>query len=445
MLMWVELTILLLCILIGARLGGISLGTVSGIGLLVFVFVFRMPPGGPPGTVLGMIIAVITAVSAMQAAGGLDFLVAVAARFLRRQPRQVTVLAPTITYALVFAAGTQHVLYALLPVIAEVSHQAGIRPERPLSASVVASQCGVIASPIAAATVALAGLLGGGPIALPQILMVTVPATIVGATLATLSVAFRGKELSDDDEYQRRLAEGTIAPAAPQPELTDAARHRAAGSCVVFLAAIVVVVAIGLFPAARPSYETVVEGITETGQVEMGRLIMIVMLAAAGVITIAFKASPDVAVKGSIMRGGLVALVSILGVSWLGSSFIEANQSAIVAGISSAIQTRPWVFATGMFALSVLLFSRAAAVVTLVPVGLALGLPSYVLLGSYTAANGTFFLPTYGTLLAAVSFDQTGTTRIGKFLLNHSFMRPGLVATLSATAVTTILSRWLFG
>ena len=443
MLMWVELTIPLLCILIGARLGGISLGTVSGIGLLVFVFVFRMPPGGPPGTVLGMIIAVITAVSAMQAAGGLDFLVAVAARFLRRRPRQVTVLAPAITYALVFAAGTQHVLYALLPVIAEVSRQAGIRPERPLSASVVASQCGVIASPIAAATVALAGLLAGGPIGLPQILMVTVPATIVGATLATLSVAFRGKELPDDDEYQRRLAGGTIAP-APQPELTGAARHRASGSCLVFLAAIVVVVAIGLFPAARPSYETVVEGITETGQVEMGRLIMIVMLAAAGVITIAFKASPDAAVKGSIMRGGLVALISILGVSWLGSSFIEANQSAIVAGISSAIQTRPWVFATGMFALSVLLFSRAAAVVTLVPVGLALGLPSYVLLSSYTAANGTFFLPTYGTVLAAVSFDQTGTTRIGKFLLNHSFMRPGLVATLSATAVTTILSRWLF-
>jgi anaerobic C4-dicarboxylate transporter DcuA len=336
------------------------------------------------------------------------------------------------------------VLYALLPVIAEVSRQAGIRPERPLSASVVASQCGVIASPIAAATVALAGLLAGGPIGLPQILMVTVPATIVGATLATLSVAFKGKELSDDEEYQRRLAEGIIAPPAPLPELAGVARQRALGSCLVFLAAIVVIVAIGLFPAAHPAYETVVEGVTETGQVEMGRLIMIVMLAAAGVITIAFKASPDAAVKGSIMRGGLVALISILGVSWLGSSFIEANQPAIVAGISSAIETHPWVFAAGMFVLSVLLFSRAAAVVTLVPVGLALGLPSYVLLGAYTAANGTFFLPTYGTVLAAVSFDQTGTTRIGKFLLNHSFMRPGLVATLSATAVTTILARWLF-
>jgi anaerobic C4-dicarboxylate transporter DcuA len=213
----------------------------------------------------------------------------------------------------------------------------------------------------------------------------------------------------------------------------------------VFVAAIAIVVAIGLFPAVRPAYETAVEGITETGQIEMARLIMIVMLAAAGVITIAFKASPEAAIKGSIMKGGLVALISILGVSWLGSSFIEANQRTIVGGISSAIQSHPWIFAVGMFVLSVLLFSRAAAVVSLMPVGLTLGLPVYVLLGAYTAANGTFFLPTYGTVLAAVSFDQTGTTRIGKFLLNHSFMRPGLVATVSATAVATVLARWLFG
>jgi anaerobic C4-dicarboxylate transporter DcuA len=177
----------------------------------------------------------------------------------------------------------------------------------------------------------------------------------------------------------------------------------------------------------------------------MSRLIMIAMLAAAGVIMIVFRASPDVAVKGNIMRGGLVALISILGVSWLGSSFIAANQQTIVSSISSVITAHPWVFAIGMFMLSVLLFSRAAAVVTLVPVGLALGLSPYVLLGSYTAANGTFFLPTYGTVLAAVSFDQTGTTRIGKLVLNHSFMRPGLVATFSATAVATALARWLYG
>ena len=440
---WLELALLLLCIVIGARLGGIALGTVAGIGLVLFVFVFRMPPGGPPGTVLGMIIAVITALSLMQAAGGLDFLVGAAGRFLSDRPRQVSFFAPLVTYALVFASGTQHVVYALLPVIAEVSRKAGIRPERPLSASVIAAQSGVIASPISASTVALAGLLAGAEVSLPQILLITVPATLVGASLATLSVAFRGPELADDAEYQRRLQEGLISAQVSLPTLEGAARRRAIGSCLVFLTAIVAVILIGLFPDARPAYEKVIEGVTETGQVEMGRAIMIVMLAAGGLIMILFRPSPQAAVQGSIMRGGLVALISILGVSWLGSSFFEANQQIIVGGIAGAIQSQPWVFAAGLFTLSILLFSQAATVVTLVPVGLALGLPPYLLVGSYAAVNGTFFLPTYGTVLAAVSFDQTGTTRIGKYLLNHSFMRPGLVNTATSTAVATVLARWL--
>jgi anaerobic C4-dicarboxylate transporter DcuA len=445
MLLWLELALLLACIVVGARLGGIGLGTVSGLGLLLFVFVFRLPPGSPPGTVLGMIIAVITAVSAMQAAGGLDYLVGAAARALRRRPQHVTTLAPLMTYALVFASGTQHVLYALLPVIAEVARQAGIRPERPLSASVTAAQCGVIASPIAAATVALAGFVVGSGVTLPQILLVTVPATLAGTALATLAVMFRGKELADDPEYRRRLAAGTIsAPAAPR-DLDPAGRRRAIGSCLVFLAAIVATVAIGLAPDARPMYVKVGEAVSEIGQVEMGRMIMIVMLAAAGVIMLLFKASPEAAVKGSIMKGGLVALISILGVSWMGSSFFEGNQRAIVAGASSIIRSHPWELAVGMFVLSILLFSRAATVVILVPVGLALGLAPHLLVGAFTAANGTFFLPTYGTVLAAVSFDQTGTTRIGRYVLNHSFMLPGLVATASATAIAMGLARWLLG
>lgn len=443
MLLWVELALLLLCIVIGARIGGIGLGTISGIGLVIYVFAFRMPPGSPPGTVLGMIIAVITALAAMQAAGGLDYLIGIAGKILAGRPRQVTFLAPLVTYVLVLVSGTQHVVYALLPVIAEVSRKAGVRPERPLSASVTASMNGIIASPIGAATVALVALLAGVNVGLPQILLVIIPATLVSTLLATLSVAWRGPELSEDPEYQRRLEEGTIADVAGQKALEGVALRRAIGSCLVFVAAIVVVVCIGLFPDARPVYEKLVEGVTETGQVEMGRAIMIIMLAAAGVIMVFFKASPEVAVKGSIMKGGLVALISILGVSWLGSSFFEGNQPAIVGGISAAIQSHPWVFALGMFALSMLLFSQAATVVTLVPVGLALGLSAPLLVGAYAAVNGIFFLPTYGTVLAAVSFDQTGTTRIGKYLLNHSFMRPGLVATASATAIAMVLGRWL--
>jgi len=439
----VELAILLTCIVIGARLGGIALGTMGGIGLAIFVFGFAMPPGSPPGTVLGMILAVITALSMMEAAGGLDYMVETAERVLRRHPGRITVLAPFVTYLLIFAAGTQHVIYALLPVIAEVARKAGVRPERALSMSVIAAQHGLIASPVSAVTVALVGAVAGFEVGLPQVLLVTIPATLVGVLVGTLSVAWKGKPLDQDPEYQRRLAEGEVKPAEEKPPLEGAARRRAVGSCVFFLSAVGLVVLIGLFPNLRPLYQTVVEGAAVTDRVEMGGAIMIVMLAAAGLIALVFKASAADAVKGSLMRGGLTAIISILGVSWMGSSFFTANEETIVGQISSIIGTYPWVFALGLFVLSILLFSQAATIVILAPVGVALGLPAHLLIGVYPAVNGNFFLPTYGTVLAAVSFDQTGTTRIGKYLLNHSFMIPGLVTTATATAVGLLLSSML--
>lgn len=430
---WLELALFLACIVVGARIGGIGLGTIAGFGLVIFVFVFRLPPGSPPGTVLGMIIAVITALSVMQAAGGLDFLVQSAESVLRRRPRQVTFLGPLVTYLLVFAAGTQHVIYALLPVIAEVSRRAGIRPERPLSISVIAALQGVIASPVSAVTVALAGVLAVQGVGLPQILLIVIPSTVLGIAAGIGSVWWRGAELTLDPEYLQRLQEGKVKPVEETVPLQGDARKRAIGSCVVFLLAILAVVAIGMFPGLRPEYQKLVEGVTETGQVEMGRAIMIVMLCAAGVMMVLFRASPEAAVKGSMMRGGLVALISILGVSWLGSSFVEANEAAIVSAISGVIQAHPWIFAAGLFAMSILLFSQAATVMILAPIGIALGLGAGELIGAYPSVNGLFFLPTYGTILAAVSFDQTGTTRIGKYLLNHSFMVPGLVTTVVAT------------
>jgi len=443
MLIWAELAVLLACIVIGARLGGIGLGPTGGLGLLVFVFLFQLPPGSPPGNVLGMILAVITALALLQAAGGLDYIIQLAEKILQRNPQRITFLAPLVTYFLILASGTQHVIYALLPVIAEVARKAGIRPERPLSMSVIASQHGLVASPVSAATVALIGGLTASGVGLPQIMMITIPATFLGVIAGTLSVLFRGRELAEDPEYLKRLEEGKVAPAAVRAELAGAARTRAKGSCAVFLAAIVAVVLIGLFPSLRPIYEKVAEGITETGQVEMGRAVMIVMLAAAGILLIVFRADPEKAVKGSIMKGGLTAIICILGVSWMGSSFFEGNQSAIVDGISSVMKTQPWIFAAGLFVLSILLFSQAATIAILVPVALALGLPVPLIVGAYPAVNGNFFLPTYGTVLAAVSFDQTGTTRIGNYLLNHSFMLPGLVTTVVAAAAASLLAQWL--
>jgi anaerobic C4-dicarboxylate transporter DcuA len=441
MLLFLELLVLLACIVMGARLGGVGLGAMGGLGLGLFVFAFAMPPGSPPGNVLGMILAVITALSLLESAGGLDYVVRLAEAALRRNPKWVTVLSPLVTYLLVFASGTQHVVYALLPVIAETARNAGIRPERPLSISVIASQQGLIASPVSAATVALVATLTGGSIGLAQILIVVVPATFVGLAAGTLSVAFRGRPLAEDPEYARRLAKGDITPVTERPELAAAERTRAVRACLLFLTAIVFVVLLGIFPGMRPIYEQVGEGVTETGQVEMGRAIMIVMMATAALLLLVAKADPEKALKGPVMKGGLTAIVSILGVSWMGSSFFEANRTTIVDGIAAIVQNYPWMFAAGLFSLSILLFSQAATVAILGPVAIALGLPPPLILGSYPAVNGNFFLPTYGTVLAAVAFDRTGTTRIGRYLLNHSFMRPGLVTTITATAAAMLLAR----
>jgi anaerobic C4-dicarboxylate transporter DcuA len=440
---WLQLAILLAAIVLGARRGGMALGPMGGLGLFVFVFLFGLPPGSPPGTVLGMILAVITALSLLEAAGGLDLVVRFAERILRGNPRWVTLLAPLVTYALVLASGTQHVIYALLPVIAEVARKAGIRPERPLSMTVIAAQLGLVASPVSAVTAALVVTLAGAAVGLPQILLVVIPATLAGLAAGTLSVAFRGVELADDPGYRERLAQGKVTAPAERPDLSAEERRRAIISCAVFLAAIATVVLIGIFPGLRPIYEQAGEGVTETGQVEMGRAIMIVMLAAAGLLLLLARSDPERAIKGGVMKGGLTAVISILGVSWMGSSFFEGNRTAIVSTISATVETHPWVFAVGLFVLSLLLFSQAATIAILGPVAVAIGLPASLVVGAYPAVNGNFFLPTYGTVLAAVSFDQTGTTRIGRYLLNHSFMRPGLVATATSTVVALALARWL--
>jgi anaerobic C4-dicarboxylate transporter DcuA len=441
---WIQLLILLACIVVGSRVGGIALGTVAGIGLFIFVFLFGLPPGGPPRTVLGMIIAVITALATMQAAGGLDYLVSVAEKIMRRRPQYITFVAPVVTYVLVLASGTTHVIYALLPVIAEVSRNGKIRPERPLSISVIAGFQGVIASPISAATVAMLGFLLLQGVSLPRVLAITIPSTFLGVVLGSLSVAWRGKDLDKDPEYQIRLATGEVNESKAAPVLRGKDLFRARGSMLFFLLGIVLVVLIGMFPNLRPVYEVVGSGVAETDQVEMGMAIMIVMIAMAGLIMIVFKASPEAVLKGTIMRSGITAIICILGISWLGSSFFEGNRGFIVGGISSLLQTYPWTFAVGMFVLSSMLFSQAATVAILMPVGVALKLPAFTLVALYPAANGIFFLPTYGTLLAAVSFDQTGSTKIGKYLLNHSFMLPGLVTIISTIVIALLLSKFLF-
>lgn len=438
---WLELLLILVCIFVGARLGGIALGTVAALGLVVLVFIFGLPPGMPPRTVLGMILAVITAAAAMQAAGGLDYLVVIADRALRIWPAGITLVAPFVCYIFTLAAGTGHVVYALLPVIAEVSRNAGIRPERPMSISAIASQQAITASPISAATVALLGLLSPAGVHLQQILLICIPSTLLGSLLGALSVMWKGKELKDDPIYQDRLAKGLIEAPAKTTTLEGTSLVRARGSVIVFLLAAILVVALGLFPSLRPSYPVSGSDGETIEQLALAPAIMIVMLAAAGIMMLVFHASPVEAVKGSIMHAGIVALISIAGLGWLGSSFFEGNRRLVIDSISGVIQQHPWIFAIGLFALSILLASQAATVVTLVPAGIALGLGAPVLIAVFPAVNGYFFLPTYATLLAAISFDQTGTTHIGKYVLNHSFMLPGMVATWSSIAIGFLMAK----
>lgn len=441
---WLELLIVLVCIFVGARLGGIALGTVAAIGLVALVFIFRTPPGVPPRTVLGMILAVITAAATMQSAGGLDYLVVIADRALRIWPAGITLVAPIIAYVFTLAAGTGHIIYALLPVIAEVSRNAGIRPERPLSISTIASQQAITASPISAATVALLGFLAPTGAHLQTILLIAIPSTFIGVVLGALSVMWKGSELKDDPVYQERLLKGLIENPDARLPLAGPELSRARGSVVVFLIAALLVIVLGLFPSLRPSHSVVSATGERIEQIELAPAIMIVMLAAAGINMLAFGASPVATVKGTIMNAGVVALVSIAGLGWLGSAFFEGNRQFIIASISGTVQQHPFVFALGLFALSILLASQAATVVTLVPVGIGLGVSSPVLIALFPAVNGYFFLPTYATLLAAISFDQTGTTRIGKYVLNHSFMVPGLVATVVSLGVGLLIVRLAF-
>lgn len=438
--LWIELILFLAIIIIGARLGGIAMGTMAGIGLVIFIFIFKLPVGSPPIIVLGMILAVITALSTMESAGGLDFLVGVAEKIMRKRPQNITFVAPLVTYVLVLASGTQHVIYALLPVIAEISRKSGIRPERPIAMTDIAAMQGLVASPISAATVAMIGILSVKGVSLPQMMMVIIPSTILAVIIGSITVFRKGKELADDPIYQQRLKEGKIIALESAKKMDKKTLRNAKGSTFMFFFAIIMVVVLGIFPDLRPTFEWMVEGELTEGQIGMGPAIMIIMLAIGGFIMIVFKADPAKAVGGSVMKSGIVALISILGIAWLGSSFFEGNRIQIVDSISNAIEGYQWVFGFGLFALSIMLFSQAATVVTLMPVGLALGLDAELLIALYPAVNGFFVLPTYGTILAAISFDQTGTTKIGDKLVNHSFMIPGLVTTFSAVAIALMIT-----
>lgn len=418
----VQFAIVLLCILAGARVGGIGLGVFGGLGLAILSFGFGLKPAGLPIDVMFMIMAVVSAAAAMQAAGGLDYMIKIATNILRRNPKHITFIAPLVTWTFTVLAGTGHVAYSVLPVIAEVSRHSGIRPERPLSMAVIASQFAIVASPIAAAVVAVVAFLEPQGIHLGDVLMVTIPSTLAGILLACVFVNKMGKELKDDPEYQRRLKDpkyaDTFNSTASSTEIEVSKTAKVSVSLFLFGALLVVLM--GAVPSLRPVFDGKPMGMAHT--------IEIIMLSIGALIIFTCKPDGTEITKGSVFHAGMRAVIAIFGIAWLGDTLMQAHMDEVKDLVKGLVETAPWAFAFALFVLSVLVNSQGATVATLFPLGIALGIPAPVLIGVFVAVNGYFFVPNYGPIIASIDFDTTGTTKIGKYIFNHSFMLPGLLS-----------------
>lgn len=428
----IELALVLAFIFIGARVGGIGLGMYGMLGVFILVYGFGLAPGTAPIDVMMIILAVITASAALQASGGLEYMVSVAARFLRNHPDHITYYGPLCTWLFCLIAGTAHTSYSLLPIISEIAQANKIRPERPVSLATVSASLGITGSPVSAATAAIVSqdLLGSKGIELGTILLVCIPASIIAILVAAFIENRVGCELTEDAEYQRRVKAGIIDPEADARNIRHAEEHpssTARRSVWAFLFGVALVVLFGFFPSLRP------EGVTMSQTIEM------IMMSDAILILLAGHTNVKDVVKGNIFSAGINAVISIFGIAWMGSTFYTGNAEVINNALSGMVDTAPLLFAIALFVMSIMLFSQAATVTTLYPVGIALGINPMLLVAMFPVVNGYFFLPNYPTEVAAIDFDRTGTTHVGRYVVNHSFQIPGFVTTIVAVAVALLI------
>lgn len=446
-----QLAVILICIFIGARMSGIGLGVMGMLGLLVLLFIFRLQPSDPPLEVMLIILSVVTAAAALQAAGGMEYLVDIAAKILRKHPGQITLLGPIVTYFFTLFAGTAHISYSILPIVAEVAIKARIRPERALSMSVTAAHMGITASPVSAASAAMLTVLTMSGIGLGDILMVAIPATIVGVLVGILFVWKRGKELAVDPEFLERMKDPAFVQRlnGNKKDSEFTLKPGAIPSVIIFSAAVFFVVLLGSFPSLLPHFgegKDFMPGfsVNASGQVQMPSMIMMIMLGATGLIILLAKTTAGQVTKASLFTSGGQATIAVFGVVWMSGTFMDNNFDTIKNALGAIVTQYPWLFALALFTLSMLLYSQASTTKALMPLGLSLGLPPALLIGIFPSVNGHFFIPGYPTLLAAIEFDRTGTTRIGKYVLNHSFMLPGIVTTAASVLTGILLTNVFF-
>jgi anaerobic C4-dicarboxylate transporter DcuA len=415
-----EFVIVLLAIFLGARLGGIGIGFAGGLGVLVLALI-GVKPGTIPFDVISIIMAVIAAISAMQVAGGMDYLVHQTEKLLRRNPRHITLLAPVVTYFLTIFAGTGNISLSALPVIAEVAKEQGIRPSRPLSTAVVAAQIAITASPISAAVVYMATVMEPQGVSYLTMLSILIPSTLAAVLLMSLLVSWLfNARLGDDPGYQQRLAEGLITLRGEnRPAISASAPY----SVLLFLLGVLAVVVYAIFNSN--GFHQSVLGTPAAPVMTTTSAILIIMLSVATLITLLCRVDTAAILNASTFKAGMSASICILGVAWLGDTFVQNNLAWIKGTAGSAITSHPWLLAVIFFLCSALLYSQAATAKALMPMAIALGVTPLTALAAFPAVSGLFILPTYPTLVAAVQMDDTGTTRIGRFVFNHPFFIPG--------------------
>jgi len=454
--MIIELLVVLLALYVGSRYGSLALGAISGIGLALLVFGFGLKPGNPPTDVIYIIIAAVTCAGMLQAAGGMDWLIQLAEKLLRKHPDHITFLAPLCTFFLTVLVGTGHVVYTLMPIICDIALKKGIRPERPCGVASIASQVGITCSPIAAAVASFVVIsnANGFDVNNLQVIAITIPACLCGLMAAAACSYKRGKDLDKDPKFQARCADPELYQymyGNSATVLDKKVDKNAKLSVYIFLAAILTIVLFSVCQIAgfdiRPKYATGAldaAGNAVTKPLAMNIIIQIVMLAAAAFMVILAKAAPKKAVAGPVWQSGMVAVVAIYGIAWLADTYFSNYLPQMQEGLSGIVARYPWSIAFAFFAVSVLINSQGAVVVAMLPLAYSLGIPGPVLLGVLPSVYGYFFIPNYPSDIATVNFDRSGTTVIGKYLLNHSFMMPGLVSVITSTIVGYLLTMLIY-
>ncbi|MGV2936636.1 anaerobic C4-dicarboxylate transporter [Providencia sp. AGC89] len=427
---WLEIIVVLGAIFFGIRMGGIGIGLCGGLGLAVLTIGFGLPIGSPPVDVILIIMTVVVAASALQAAGGMDYLVRLASKFMRKNPKYLNIIAPITTWVMTIMAGTGFIVFSMLPVIAEIAKDSGIRPSRTLAGSVVASQIAISGSPISAAMAAMLTIMEGNGVTFIVVMSVCLPASFVAAMVAAFIASRQGCELEDDEVYLERLQKGLVNK---YEEKKGESTTREKFSVVLFIIATFAIVILAAFPQLRPGFDI--------GK-PMGTrdIIIICMLSAACLMVVFCKTSPNSIVLAPTFRSGMSSLAVILGIVTLGTTFVDAHMDQIKAIAGDVLSAYPILLALVLFFTCALLYSQGATTPLIIPLAIALDVPTWAILASFVAVTGVFVLPTYPTSLAAIEFDSTGSTRVGKYILNHPFMLPGLGGIIAGVAFGFIIA-----